>query len=141
MIRKFSIATYVLLLGSLLAVSFDSAGASSTQTEKPRAELVMLDEKGCYWCEQWTHDIGGIYAKTTEGKRAPLRRIDIHERLPADLSFLVKGNYTPTFVLVSEGREVGRLRGYPGPDFFWPLLGQLLAKLPGASDAETTTRN
>ena len=34
--------------------------------------------------------------------------------------------FTPTFVLVDDGREIGRIEGYPGEDFFWGLLERLL---------------
>jgi hypothetical protein len=36
---------------------------------------------------------------------------------------------TPLFVLVDQGREIGRIRGYPGEDHFWGLLGVLMKKL------------
>ena len=98
------------------------------------AELIMLEEHGCPWCEAWNEEIGVIYHKTPEGRRAPLRRLDIHAPLPPDLKFLVKGGYTPTFVLVDNGRELGRIRGYPGEDFFWGLFGQLLKRLPKSPD-------
>jgi len=94
------------------------------------AELIMLEEDGCPWCEAWNEEVGVVYHKTTEGKLAPLRRLDIHAPLPADLKFLIKGGYTPTFVLVDNGRELGRIRGYPGEDFFWGLFGQMLKRLP-----------
>ena len=94
------------------------------------AELIMLEEHGCPWCDRWNDEVGDTYHKTPEGKRAPLRRINIHKRLPDDLQFLVKGRYTPTFILVSKGRELGRIRGYQGEDFFWGYLGALLRKLP-----------
>jgi hypothetical protein len=38
--------------------------------------------------------------------------------------------YTPTFVLVDNGQEVGRIEGYPGDAFFWGLLERLLERLP-----------
>ena len=41
--------------------------------------------------------------------------------------------YTPTFVLVANGEEVGRIEGYPGDAFFWGLLDRLLDKLPPES--------
>jgi hypothetical protein len=36
---------------------------------------------------------------------------------------------------VEDGREIGRIRGYPGEDFFWGLLGEMIEKLdtPGES--------
>lgn len=103
------------------------------------AQLIMLEEDGCPWCEQWNKEVGVIYHKTPEGKQAPLRRIDIHDPLPDDLKFLVKGGYTPTFVLVENGRELGRIRGYPGEDFFWGLFGKMLKRLSTSPDSIRST--
>ncbi|HUS96680.1 MAG TPA: hypothetical protein VMX97_08085 [Hyphomicrobiaceae bacterium] len=96
------------------------------------AQLVMIEEDGCMWCERWNREIGVVYSKTPEGMRAPLRRLNIHDPVPADLRFLIKGGYTPTFVLIEDGRDFGRIRGYPGEDFFWGMLQQLLRKLPAS---------
>lgn len=94
------------------------------------AELVMFQEHGCYWCERWDTEIGVVYARTDEGQRAPLRRVDIHDTRPADLKSVERLNFTPTFVLMDQGVEVGRITGYPGEDFFWPLLSRIMEKLP-----------
>src|SRR5437660_6159866 len=96
-----------LLLTLLLA---PSAGA---------AELVMFEQKGCVWCQKFDREIAPAYDKTTEGKRAPLRRLDIAQAAPPELSFIKRERFTPVFVLIDEGREIGRIRGYPGDTFFW----------------------
>jgi hypothetical protein len=57
-----------------------------------------------------------------------LQRIDIHAQVPDELVFQSKPRFTPTFILVVDGRETGRIEGYPGEDFFWGLLGQMLAQ-------------
>ena len=62
--------------------------------------------------------------------RAPLRRVDITQEWPSDLDFVARERFTPTFVLIEDGREIDRLRGYPGDEFFWYLLDQMIAKLP-----------
>lgn len=98
------------------------------------AQLVMVEETYCHWCERWNEEIGVIYDKTDEGKRAPLQRVDISDGMPADIEFTSRANFTPTFILVEGGQEVGRIEGYPGEHFFWPLLGQLLDKLPDVAD-------
>lgn len=95
------------------------------------AELVMLERPGCGWCLRWNREIAPIYPLTEEGRRAPLRRVDVTAPWPADLAAVAPDRYTPTFVVVEEGREIARLRGYPGDSFFWPLLGEMLDKLPG----------
>lgn len=100
------------------------------------AQLIMLDEAGCPWCEMWEEEVGVVYHKTPEGKRAPLRRLNIHAPLPKELKFLVKGRYTPTFILVDQGREIGRIRGYPGEDFFWGHLAQMLERLPSNANRQ-----
>lgn len=94
------------------------------------ATLIMYEQDYCDWCERWQEDIGVVYHKTTEGRRAPLRRVDIHDPIPDDISHIKVERFTPTFVLIEEGQEVGRIRGYPGEDFFWGLLGQIMKKLP-----------
>lgn len=94
------------------------------------AELLMLERPGCAWCLRWDREIAPIYPKTAESRVAPLRRVDVTAPWPADLDGIAGDVYTPTFIVVEDGVEVARLRGYPGEDFFWPLLGEMLEKLP-----------
>lgn len=89
----------------------------------------MFEQPGCVWCETFNREISPIYPKTAEGQRAPLRRVNIDYPLPQDLRFLEVERLAPLFVLIDHGREVGRIRGYPGEDHFWGLLGILIRKL------------
>jgi hypothetical protein len=99
---------------------------SSALTAAADTVLVMVEEQGCVWCARWNDEIAHIYPKTAEGRAAPLQRIDIHNAPPAGLSFARGLNFTPTFVLMIDGHEAARIEGYPGEDFFWGLLGQML---------------
>ncbi|MAU53509.1 MAG: hypothetical protein CMN17_14330 [Roseovarius sp.] len=96
------------------------------------AELLMVERHGCHWCERWNAEIGPIYPKTEESQRAPLRRVQIRD-LPDDVAFVSRPVFTPTFVLVDEGRELGRIEGYAGDEFFWFLLTKLLDAHPDAT--------
>lgn len=100
------------------------------------AELVMFEQKGCEWCARWHAEIGPIYPKTEEGRQAPLRRVDIHEPMPDDLGWMKGERFTPSFALIEDGREIGRIRGYPGQAFFWGLLGQMIEKLAPTDEGE-----
>jgi hypothetical protein len=93
------------------------------------AELIMFEQKGCVWCQKFDREIAPAYAKTPEGQRAPLRRVDIAGPMLADLAFVQRERFTPVFVLVEDKREIGRIRGYPGDTFFWGLLAGLIEKL------------
>ena len=109
-------------LGGLAAVFLLVTSAVRADT----MALVMFEQQGCPWCLAFHRDIGVIYPKTVEGRRAPLRVIDIHHPMPDDLAWMDRERITPMFVLVANGGEVGRIRGYPGEDFFWGLLSQLI---------------
>lgn len=93
--------------------------------------LLMFEAPWCAWCEKWDEEIGIVYDRTVEGRRAPLQRIDINDDPPADIELERGARYTPTFVLVDQGREIGRIEGYPGEHFFYPMLNTLLDRLPG----------
>jgi hypothetical protein len=110
--------------------------AAFCTTNALTAELIMFEQAGCVWCETFDREIAPVYAKTTEGQRAPLRRVNNDSPLPADLGFIAVERLAPLFVLIDKGREVGRIRGYPGEDHFWGLLGVLIKKL----DADGTGR-
>ncbi|MCR9255738.1 MAG: thioredoxin family protein [Alphaproteobacteria bacterium] len=86
----------------------------------------MVEQLFCEWCEAWDEEIGVVYDKTDEGKRAPLVKIDIKDPVPPGMRFVSEPRFTPTFILVRDGTEVGRIEGYPGEDFFYGLLQQLL---------------
>ncbi|MCW9032765.1 MAG: hypothetical protein OQJ97_01000 [Rhodospirillales bacterium] len=93
------------------------------------AELLMFDSPSCEWCEVWEEEVGVIYEKTDEGKLLPLSRYSIHDELPKNLNYLTGLRYTPTFILISNNEEIGRINGYPGEDHFWFLLNKLIGKL------------
>ena len=95
------------------------------------AELLVLEKAGCPYCIRFEQEVGRIYDRTDEGKRAPLKRLDNEKPYPEAYRHVVPDRITPTFVLVDDGREIARLRGYPGEDFFYAALGTMLAKLPG----------
>ena len=38
------------------------------------------------------------------------------------------------FILVDKGREIGRIRGYPGAEGFWMQLSSLMDRLPPEKD-------
>jgi thioredoxin-related protein len=116
-VRRALIAAALLLF----AVGFAAPAAA--------AELVMFRRAGCPYCAAFDRAIGPIYPKTDIGKRLPLRQIDLDHSADAKVAKVVllsPVRFTPTFVLVESGREIGRLEGYPGEDFFWGLLERLL---------------
>jgi hypothetical protein len=128
--KRYALSLWSVVLGLALIGFGDLLGPSLAERAWPTTHLVMLEEDGCTYCIEWEKVIGPIYPKTTEGRIAPLRKVDIHGSWPDDLAAVRRDVYTPTFILVHDGEEVGRIRGYPGEDFFWGLLEQMVRKLP-----------
>lgn len=102
---------------------------ASSSLAATAAELLMFEDRGCGYCKRWHAEIGPGYAKSAEGRRAPLRRVDLGSSPNGGISLARPVTITPTFVLASRGREVGRVVGYPGADFFYSALDEQLNKL------------
>lgn len=92
-------------------------------------QLVMIEQKDCVYCRLFDREISEAYPKTDQGKLAPLRRVDLHDTWPVDLASITPDNFTPTFILVRNGMEVDRISGYPGDNFFWFRLDEMINKL------------
>jgi hypothetical protein len=97
------------------------------------AELLMYRRAGCAWCAAWDQAVGPIYPKTEVGRQLPVRFVDLDKAAEPAVALVRPVHYTPTFVLVDDGREIGRIEGYPGEDFFWGLLDKLARGLPARS--------
>ena len=113
-----------------LLAAFFAAFASAWAAEA--ADLVMYERDGCSWCVRWHKEIGAGYAHSEEGKRAGLRVVNMDRGPSIAVSLKSPVTYTPTFILVDNGREIGRIVGYPGAEFFYGLLAELLKQMDQA---------
>jgi len=122
--------------GQMLAKTV-AAAALSTSVLWPgmaqAAELVMFEQAGCIYCQRWDREVGALYERTDEAKAMPLRRVDIQNQKASGIVLASPVRYTPTFVVVDNGREIGRITGYSNDNAFWGLLDALAAKLRPSS--------
>lgn len=88
------------------------------------ATLIMVDDPACHYCRRWHKEVGGGYPRTAEGRAAPLKRVSRDAKILAGFAPVI---YTPTFILAQNGRELGRITGYPGQLYFWEELSQLMS--------------
>jgi hypothetical protein len=87
--------------------------------------LLMVEQAGCRYCIDWDREIGPKYPMSAEGRFAPLHRVKREDASLRDFKPVI---YTPTFLVVQDGREVGRVTGYAGKLFFWEELDEQLVK-------------
>ena len=71
-------------------------------------ELIMVEQKGCHYCERWKEEIGPIYPKTDVGMFAPIRMVDITnvDSTPEIAAAVV---FTPTFIITDGDYEIARM--------------------------------
>lgn len=94
------------------------------------AELIMYELAGCPYCRQWLAEVGPGYPNSPQGRIAPLRR-HLKDGTPlVGVALASPITAIPTFVLVEDGKEVGRITGFIGPEFFYPMMDELIARLP-----------
>ena len=136
MTRTGASAGRLLLVAALLCLAAIGCARSAGA-----AELLMFEDRGCPWCERWRREVGVAYANSAEGRQAPLRRIELRQARASGVVLAVPVTLSPTFVLAADGREVGRITGYPGADFFWGMLSELIAKLDRGAAAERQSPN
>lgn len=87
--------------------------------------LYMFEEPGCPYCRKWKQEVEQSYLNSPEGRFAALEK---RSNTDAEARRLGRIVYSPTFVLVAEGIEVGRIVGYTGADFFWGEIDTLFKR-------------
>jgi hypothetical protein len=102
--------------GSIGAVFAEVRPASSIR-------LMMVEAPNCIYCRKWDSEIGKRYARSDQGRFAPLTRV---QRDSPAIKGLAPAIFTPTFIVVRGTEEVGRITGYPGQIFFWEELYPIL---------------
>ena len=129
----------VILARRFLAVFFVLFLSCSDLFAQDNAELLMFERAGCPWCVRWDREVAPIYPKTALGQHLPLRKINLDRdnMTPGQLDLPIR--FTPTFVLMNEGREVGRIVGYMNDATFWGLLEQMAQKTVIRSRASSTS--
>lgn len=89
--------------------------------------LLMIEQAGCYYCRVFNRDMAPIYEKSDEGLAAPLVHAQLREPLPEGITLASTPFVTPTFILIGpDGHEIERLTGFPGEDFFWSYIGDMI---------------
>lgn len=112
---------YARFLAAIAAVFLTNAGIA---TAAGAAELIAVEHERCTICLRFDATVARSYARSPQGRAAPLHRVDAANGLPDDLADV---RSVPTFILRVKGREVGRIIGYTDPASFYRDVDTLLA--------------
>ena len=87
---------------------------------------MMVESPACHHCRAWHAQIGPGYAASAAGRAAPILHVDVDGPYPDGLALARRPWITPTFVLLSDGSEAGRIEGYVGQRYFYPVLEEMM---------------
>ena len=110
------------MLSMFAAIAFGLAASAASA-----AVLFFVERVGCPYCLKWEREIAPSYGLSKEGKLAPLRKLDLGAGQPQQAARPVR--FTPTFLVIERGHEVGRITGYSDEAMFWGMLSQILTRL------------
>ena len=92
-------------------------------------ELVMFGSRSCVYCQIFNREVRPNYRWSALGRKVPLREINIDRHGTGGYPLRSGISVTPTFVMFKKGREVARIRGYPGKKNFYKMVKQILKKV------------
>jgi thioredoxin-related protein len=125
----------MMLRSLLLALSLGAAAPAAAG--EARLELLFVDRAGCSWCLRFEKEVLPGYPLSDLGRAAPLKRASLDHGQPRDAALDEPIRFTPTFVLLADGREAGRIIGYMDNGTFYGLLEKMMAAKAAATE---TTR-
>ena len=90
--------------------------------------LIMVTSDHCPFCQAWERDIGVLYEKSPYAPSLPLKRVDIGSAMPEGVTLQSPVLGTPTFLIIYNGQEIDRQRGYDNAEMFWWWLSEHAAE-------------
>ena len=112
MLTRFFVALF------FIAITYNIAAA---------AQLIMVTSEHCPYCQAWERDVGAVYSKSPYAAKLPLSRVGIGSKMPENVAIKKPVVGTPTFLIILNGQEIDRQRGYVDAEmFFWWLSGHVV---------------
>ncbi|MBU2581898.1 MAG: thioredoxin family protein [Alphaproteobacteria bacterium] len=116
-------------IGLALPSSQAARDVAVAPTPGPNLQLVVLEVDGCIYCDVFRQRLLPAYQSSKQGKRAPIRFVDINDPALGDFGLTQPIGTVPTFIMLENNQEIGRIPGLMGrEDFFkavdWMLIGR-----------------
>lgn len=122
MIKTIGLKLTTVLAAVMMLCSGASLASDAPLSEMaaiPNTALIMVTSPSCPWCDAFEEEVGHIYGQTPESAQFPLHRIDYFTKFSTPLAHIEAANVTPTFIVIRNHQEIGRIEGYPGDEMFW----------------------
>lgn len=91
-------------------------------------ELIVLEVPGCIYCRVFRRDVLPAYEISARAREVPMRFIDLNDIDEDKMGLTSPVDVVPTVVLMQDGREVGRITGYLGPESFFHSVSHMMGQ-------------
>jgi thioredoxin-related protein len=118
----FCFAIFAALPVSQAARNLETPASTST-----KFQLVVLEADGCIYCNVFRRQLLPAYEASLHGKKAPIRFIDINDPSLGKLGLTQPVGVVPTFVVLENNEEIGRIPGLVGRHDFFRALDYIFA--------------
>jgi thioredoxin-related protein len=93
-------------------------------------ELVVMEAPGCTFCSIFRRDVLPAYEASERAKDVPIRFLDVNDVASTKMDLETPVDIVPTFVILKDNKEIGRIPGYVGPETFFHTINYLLSTVP-----------
>jgi thioredoxin-related protein len=90
-------------------------------------QLVVMEAEGCIYCTIFRRDVLPSFEMSERGKEMPVRFVDVNDIEQAGFVLRSPIDILPTFVVIKDNQELGRIPGYVGPEDFFHSINYLLS--------------
>lgn len=123
--------SHIALFAALIFLTAAPGVRAGLDVEAPvpkgaQLELVVIEAPGCDYCDVFRRDVLPTYQASEQAKDVPIRFIDINDEAASEVGLNSPVNVVPTFVVLKNNREIGRIPGYTGPDVLFQAIKHLV---------------
>lgn len=94
-----------------------------------RNELVVYEMPSSAYCRLFRRDVVPAFERSTRARTLPMRFVDLSAEGASEAGLDAPVTTVPTVVLLRDGREVGRITGYTGPENFFHLVNHMMGPI------------
>lgn len=119
-------AAAVAVIGREGHAARDAASPIVTGSIGARDELVVYEIASSAYCRLFRRDVVPAFERSTRARSLPMRFVDLSAEGASEAGLDAPVTTVPTVVLLRDGREVGRITGYTGPENFFHLVNHMM---------------
>ncbi len=132
MIRVLWLSIFIMGITAGLPTTKAARDLWSSAEPTPNLEMVVLEVPGCIYCNVFRRQLLPTYKSSKQAKRIPIRFVNLNDPALAEIGLTQPVDIVPTFVILEDNHEIGRIPGYMSRHDFFRAIDYILSGRPGS---------